>query len=80
MYSKVNTMAILGIDGMSVSAEVDVSSGLPEFSLVGYLSSEVKEARERVKISLKNSGFRLEPAEDYGESCACRCAEGGNRI
>ena len=32
MYSKVNTMAILGIDGMSVSAEVDVSSGLPEFS------------------------------------------------
>ena len=61
MYSKVNTMAILGIDGMSVSAEVDVSSGLPEFSLVGYLSSEVKEARERVKISLKNSGFRLEP-------------------
>lgn len=59
MYSKVNSMAIQGIDGLCVTAEVDVSPGLPEFSLVGLLSSEVKEARERVRISLRNSGFSL---------------------
>lgn len=59
MYSKVNSMAVQGIDGLCVSVEVDVSAGLPEFSLVGFLSSEVKEARERVRISLRNSGFLL---------------------
>lgn len=59
MYSKVNSMAIHGIDGKPVTIEVDVSSGLPEFALVGFLSSEVKEARERVRTSLRNSGYAL---------------------
>lgn len=59
MYSKVNSMAIHGIEGLPVSVEVDVSPGLPEFSLVGFLASEVKEARERVRTSLRNSGFSL---------------------
>ena len=59
MYSKVNSMAIQGIDGIPVSIEVDISSGLPEFSLVGFLSSEVKEAKERVRTSLRNSGYAL---------------------
>ncbi|WP_434309308.1 YifB family Mg chelatase-like AAA ATPase [Hominifimenecus sp. rT4P-3] len=61
MYTKVNSMAIQGIDGQVISVETDVSAGLPEFSMVGYLSSEVREARERVRISLKNSGFSLAP-------------------
>lgn len=59
MYSKVNSMAIRGIEGIPVSVEVDVSPGLPEFSLVGFLGSEVKEARERVRTSLRNSGYNL---------------------
>src|SRR5699024_3896675 len=37
----------------------DVSNGLPVFDMVGFLASEVKEARERVKIALKNCGYRL---------------------
>lgn len=61
MYTKVNSMAVQGIDGRVIFVETDVSSGLPEFSMVGYLSSEVREARERVRISLKNSGFSLAP-------------------
>ena len=44
-----------------ISVEADVSDGLPMFDLVGYLGSEVREARERVRISIKNSGFRLQP-------------------
>ena len=59
MYSKVNSMAIQGIEGIPVSIEVDISSGLPEFSLVGFLASEVKEAKERVRTSLRNSGYSL---------------------
>ena len=61
MYTKVNSMMVQGIDGLFISVETDVSAGLPEFSMVGYLSSEVREARERVRISLKNSGFALPP-------------------
>lgn len=61
MFFSTFSGTIGGIDGFLVQVEADVSDGLPEFSLVGYLASEVKEARERVRISLKNSGYRLPP-------------------
>ncbi len=61
MYSVSYCATVRGIDGCMVQAEADVSDGLPGFSLVGYLSSEGKEARERVRIAIKNSGFRLPP-------------------
>jgi magnesium chelatase family protein len=59
MFSKAYSAAIHGIDGLIVSVEADVSDGLPIFDMVGYLGSEVKEARERVRIALKNSGYKL---------------------
>lgn len=59
MFSKAYSAAVNGIDGIIVSVEADVSDGLPIFDLVGYLGSEVREARERVRISLKNSGYQL---------------------
>ena len=61
MYSEAYCMAVKGIDGCMIRVEADVSDGLPAFSLVGFLSSELKEARERVRIAMKNSGFRLPP-------------------
>ncbi|MDF2510863.1 MAG: comM [Herbinix sp.] len=61
MFSKAYSAAIHGIDGLIVSVEADVSDGLPIFDMVGYLGSEVKEARERVRIALKNSGYMLPP-------------------
>ncbi len=59
MFCKAYSAAIHGIDGLIVSVEADVSDGLPVFDMVGYLGSEVKEARERVRIALKNSGYML---------------------
>lgn len=59
MFSKTYSAVIHGIDGLIVSVEADVSDGLPLFDMVGLLNSEVKEARERVRIALKNSGYRL---------------------
>lgn len=59
MFSKALSAAVNGIDGTIVTVEADVSDGLPVFDLVGYLGSEVREARERVRISLKNSGYHL---------------------
>lgn len=42
-------------------AEVDISTGLPGFCMVGSLSNEVKEAKERVQVALKNAGFDIPP-------------------
>lgn len=61
MFSKIYSGGIKGIEGCVIQVESDVSHGLPGFQLVGYLSSEVKEAQERVRTALKNSGFHLPP-------------------
>lgn len=59
MYSTVFSAAIHGIEVRFIRVEADVSNGLPFFHMVGYLSSEVKEAGERVKTAVKNSGFQM---------------------
>jgi len=52
-------MAIIGIDGELVSVQVDVSSGLPYFEIVGLPDTTVRESKERVRVSIKNSGYDL---------------------
>ena len=61
MFGKVLSSAITGIDGKEVIVEADYSEGLPAFDMVGFLGAEVKEARERVRSALKNSGIFLPP-------------------
>jgi len=52
---------VCGIHSFLIQAEVDTANGLPCFQMVGFLGSEVKEARERVGVALKNAGIRLPP-------------------
>lgn len=59
MYSIVSTAIIQGIRTVPVFVEADVSSGMPMFEMVGFLASEVKEAKERVRTALRNSGYVL---------------------
>lgn len=61
LFSKVYSAGLQGIDGYPVQVEADVGNGLPGFYMVGYLASEVREAAERVKTALKNSGFPMQP-------------------
>lgn len=61
MYSKVYSGTWEGIEGILIQVEADISNGLPMFEMVGYLSSEVKEAKERVRTALKNQGYLLPP-------------------
>lgn len=61
MFSTVTTGMVCGIHSFLVQVEVDAAQGLPCFQMVGYLGSEVKEAKERVSVALKNAGFRLPP-------------------
>ncbi|NLZ81945.1 MAG: YifB family Mg chelatase-like AAA ATPase [Clostridiales bacterium] len=61
MFCKVLSGVLKGIEGHIIQVEADVSDGLPAFDMVGLLSSEVKESKERVRTSLKNSGFKIPP-------------------
>ena len=53
MYSVVNTAVLRGMDSVVVQVEADVCDGLPAFEMVGIPSSEVREAKERVRAALR---------------------------
>ncbi len=59
MLSQVNSSAVLGIDAYVVDVEVDISSGLPRFDIVGLPDASVQESRERVRSAIKNSGLEF---------------------
>lgn len=59
MLSKVNCCSLAGIDGCVVQVETDISSGIPAFEIVGLGDVAVKEAKERVRSAIKNSGFEF---------------------
>lgn len=59
MYSKVYSSGIYGLEAQVIQVETDVSNGLPNFLMVGFLASAVREARERVRISLQNAGYQF---------------------
>jgi len=61
LYNILFSGGITSIDGNVISVETDVTSGLPYFSMVGLLSSEVKESGERVKSAIRNSGYYVSP-------------------
>lgn len=55
-FCSVLSAAVIGLRVEFIHVEADVSNGLPVFHMVGYLSSEVKEAAERVRTAIRNSG------------------------
>lgn len=59
MISRLDSMGLSGISGYPVSVECFISSGLPAFDIVGLPDAAVKEARERVRAAIKNSGFKF---------------------
>ena len=61
MFCKVMAGGIHGITSFLAQVEVDSTQAMPGFDMVGLLGSEVREAKERVRVALKNSGFQLPP-------------------
>jgi magnesium chelatase family protein len=57
--SWVHSRALLGLDARPVQVEVHLANGLPSFTLVGLADTEVKEARERVRSAIANSGLEF---------------------
>ncbi len=55
--------ALLGLDGMLVEVEADITAtSLPAFIVVGLPDAAVQESRERIRSAIKNSGFKFPPA------------------
>ena len=59
MLCKLNSLGLHGITGYLVTAECDLTGGLPNFDIVGLPDTAVKEARERVRAAVKNCGFQF---------------------
>ncbi len=50
---------MLGVEALPVIVEVDVSFGLPVFTMVGLPDASVRESRDRVRTAIRNSGFEF---------------------
>jgi magnesium chelatase family protein len=61
MFAKVLSATILGMEVCPIEVEADVSDGLPSFTMVGFPSTQVKEAQDRVRTALRNNGISLPP-------------------
>lgn len=61
MFAKTSGATTLGVDGRLIAVEVDVAGGLPGFDIVGLPDTAVKEAKERVRTAIRNSGLKLSP-------------------
>ena len=59
MFSSVKSFGVTGVGGYEVSLEVFISNGMPGFEIVGLPDAAVKEARERVRAAIKNTGFKF---------------------
>ena len=60
MLSIVKSLSLIGLQGYLISVQVDVSSGMPGWEIVGLPDTSVRESKERVKTAIKNSGFELQ--------------------
>src|SRR5512138_2881415 len=61
MLATLRSAAVFGIDACPVHVEVDVSFGLPGFTMVGLPDTTVRESRDRVRLAIRNSGFEFPP-------------------
>ena len=61
MLASLRTAAVFGVEACAVQVEVDVSFGLPIFTMVGLPDASVRESRDRVKSAIRNSGFEFPP-------------------
>ena len=56
MFTKIKTVSLLGLDGAIIEIQTDISNGIVAFDIIGLPDATVREARERAKASIKNSG------------------------
>ena len=60
MLSIIKSMSLQGLDGFLVDVQVDVSSGMPNWEVVGLPDATVRESKERVRTAIRNSGYEFQ--------------------
>ena len=61
MLASLRTAAVFGVEAYTVHVEVDVSFGLPHFTMVGLPDASVRESRDRVRSAIRNCGYEFPP-------------------
>src|SRR5438270_12571081 len=61
MLARLRSAALFGVEAYPVQIEVDVSFGLPSFTMVGLPDATVRESRDRVRLAIRNSGLEFPP-------------------
>lgn len=64
MLSITKSLVLQGLDGILIDVEVDISSGMPSWDIVGLPDLSIKESKERVRTAIKNCGIEL-PSRKY---------------
>lgn len=59
MLSVIKSMSLQGLDGILIDVEVDISSGMPCWDVVGLPDTNIRESKERVRTAIKNCGIEL---------------------
>jgi len=59
VLARVQSAAVVGLEASMVEVEVDISPGIPTFAVVGLPDAGVREARERVRAAVRNSGYEV---------------------
>src|ERR1043165_6448909 len=59
MLAHVNSSAVFGIDALPITVEVDLSTSVPMWAIVGLPDAAVQESRERVRSAIRNSGYEF---------------------
>ena len=57
MYAQIQSCVMLGLSGELIRVEVDISNGIPAFTIVGLPNAAVREAKERVRSAMLNAGI-----------------------
>ncbi len=61
MLASLRTAAVFGVEAYTVHVEVDVSFGMPHFTMVGLPDASVRESRDRVRSAIRNCGYEFPP-------------------
>ncbi|MDD3519915.1 MAG: YifB family Mg chelatase-like AAA ATPase [Actinomycetota bacterium] len=59
MFFNIDSFALSGIDAVKINVEINISNGLPTFSIVGLPDKSINESKDRVRASILNSGFKF---------------------
>ncbi len=77
MLSKIISAAVHGIDAVPITVETDIAKGMSAMNIVGLGDLTVKEARERIRSAICNSGLEYPGGENYNQHVASRNTQAG---